>query len=117
MQWYNLTAQIQHERLLKELNGTFGVLNHFDDVISGLGAYAGTMDGDEDDFPDYDGAEDFPIFDAHKLMQEFAAYFSAMMEGEYDKAIEYRAELHKAAIEMVRATLPDSLGNTTKNGG
>ena len=36
------------------------------------------------------------------------------MEGEYDKAIEYRAELHKAALEMARATLPDSLGNTTK---
>ena len=101
MQGYDLTAQIQHERLLKELNGTFGVLNHVDGVIGGLGAYADAMEGD------YDGAEDFPIFYAHKLMQDFAAYFSSMMDGEYDKAIEYRAELHKAAIEMVRATLPD----------
>ena len=103
MQGYNQAAQIQHQRLLKELDGTFSISHHLDDLIVGLAAYAEM----NDESSDYDGAEDFAIFDAHKLMQEFAAYFSAMMEGEYDKAIEYRAELHKAAIELVRATLPD----------
>ena len=101
MQGYNLTARIQHERLLKELDGTFSVLQHFDDVIGGLGAYADAMEGD------YDGAEDFPIFYAHKLMQEFTAYYTAMMDGEYDKAKQCRADLHRVAIDMVRATLPE----------
>ena len=107
MQGYNLAAQIQHERLLKTLDGTFRMSDHLDDLIGGLGAYAAVMNDDENDFPDYDGAQDFPIFYAHKLMQEFDAYFMAMMAGEYDKAKEYRAYLHKAAVEMVSATLPD----------
>ena len=106
MQGYNLAAQIQHERLLKVLDGTFSMSAHFGDLIGGLGAYADVFNGDSTDFPDYDGAEDFPIFYAHKLMQEFAVYFDAMMGGGYDKAIEYRAELHKAALEMASATLP-----------
>ena len=56
---------------LKELDIDFSISNHLDDLIVGLAAYAEM----NDESSDYDGAEDFPIFDAHKLMQEFAAYF------------------------------------------
>ena len=101
MQEYNLAARVQQERLLKELDGTFNISGNLDDVIGGLGAYEAAMEGD------YDGAEDFPIFYAHMLMREFQAYFKAMMDGEYDNAKQCRADLHRALVEMVQATLPE----------
>ena len=36
MQGYNLPAKIQHERLLQDLNETFAVLTHLDEIIGAL---------------------------------------------------------------------------------
>ena len=51
MQGYNLAAQIQHERLLKKLDGTFSISHHFEDVIEGLGAYDAAMEDDYEVVP------------------------------------------------------------------